>query len=387
MQAYLVGGAVRDELLGLPGGERDWVVTGASAKEMLSQGYKQVGKDFPVFLHPQSNEQYALARTERKTGSGYYGFEVHASAHVTLEEDLLRRDLTINAMAKNTAGEIIDLYGGQQDLNARILRHVSAAFTEDPLRVLRVARFAARLGLQGFTIADETLQLMRQVVDAKELQSLASERIWQETQRALTTPSPVRFFSVLHRVQALPQTHPGISNQIADKPSREHGFAVLEKISEYEHEPCVRFAALVGGLYFNSPAQVLGDIRGLSQHLPLPNACKQLLRLTGELQHACHKALEQDEKQLAGLLRKLDARRKPQRFVALLNIFSGIYRIITGANAYPQANWLKLANQAVNSVNAEKWVRQGTDNKEIESRVQAAQQEKLRQLLHARGPS
>lgn len=203
MKTYLVGGAVRDELLGLPVRERDYVVVGARPEELTQQGYIPVGKDFPVFLHPTTKAEYALARTERKTGRGYQGFHCYAAPDVTLTEDLRRRDLTINAMARSADGELIDPYGGQQDLEQRLLRHVSPAFVEDPLRVLRVARFAARFAHLGFRVAPETAALMRQIAASDELSTLASERLWQETAKALQTQSPATYFSVLHQCQAL----------------------------------------------------------------------------------------------------------------------------------------------------------------------------------------
>jgi tRNA nucleotidyltransferase (CCA-adding enzyme) len=203
MEVYLVGGAVRDELLGYPVSERDWVVVGAHPQELLEQGYQQVGKDFPVFLHPQSKDEYALARTERKQGHGYTGFAVDCDPTVTLEEDLLRRDLTVNAIARATDGELIDPYGGQRDLEARVLRHVSNAFTEDPLRVLRTARFAARYSHLGFTVAPETMALMSDIVTSGELQHLPTERVWVEMDRALTERNPEVFVDVLRECGAL----------------------------------------------------------------------------------------------------------------------------------------------------------------------------------------
>jgi len=197
MKTYLVGGAVRDKLLGLPVKDRDWVVVGATPEKMLQLGYQQVGRDFPVFLHPQSKEEYALARTERKSGKGYKGFEVFATPQVTLEEDLLRRDLTINALAESESGELIDPYGGQADLEARILRHVSPAFAEDPLRVLRVARFAARFADLSFRVAPETMALMKEITHSGELTHLVPERIWQEMHAALSTAAPHVFFGLL----------------------------------------------------------------------------------------------------------------------------------------------------------------------------------------------
>nr|WP_151704139.1 hypothetical protein [Nitrincola alkalilacustris] len=208
MQIYLVGGAVRDEMLGLAVKDRDWVVVGASADELLALGYRPVGRDFPVFIRPDTGEEYALARTERKSGHGYAGFQFHASPDVTLEDDLARRDLTINAMARSAQGELIDPYGGQRDIAARKLRHVSDAFSEDPLRVLRVARFAARFAPLGFDVADETLELMRQISQSGELEHLTTERVWQEFERALATPQPLVFLEVLKQAEALTRLLP-----------------------------------------------------------------------------------------------------------------------------------------------------------------------------------
>src|SRR5262245_38944309 len=209
MKIYLVGGAVRDQLLGLPVRERDWVVVGETPDALIGQGYKPVGKDFPVFLHPQTGEEYALARTERKTAPGYRGFEALFAPDVTLEQDLERRDLTINAIAQDPeTGALIDPFGGRRDLQDRSLRHVSAAFVEDPVRVLRVARFAARFGPLGFSVAPETLDVMREIAARGELDALVSERVWQETQRALEMPAPARFFEVLRAANALPVIFP-----------------------------------------------------------------------------------------------------------------------------------------------------------------------------------
>ncbi len=212
MQIYLVGGAVRDQLLGLEVKDRDWVVVGATPEAMIAAGYRPVGKDFPVFLHPETHEEYALARTERKSGKGYKGFTFHTAPDVTLEQDLIRRDLRINAMAMDENGKIIDPYGGQADLQARTLTHVSDAFSEDPLRVLRVARFAARFAPLGFSVAAETLDLMRQLSSDDELQHLSAERVWQEFERALNTPNPATFIEVLHSCGALAKLMPELAN-------------------------------------------------------------------------------------------------------------------------------------------------------------------------------
>ncbi|MCZ6566044.1 MAG: multifunctional CCA tRNA nucleotidyl transferase/2'3'-cyclic phosphodiesterase/2'nucleotidase/phosphatase [Gammaproteobacteria bacterium] len=387
MEVYLVGGAVRDELLGLAIKERDWVVVGSSPEEMLAQGYKQVGKDFPVFLHPQSNEEYALARTERKHGRGYYGFEVHASPDVSLEEDLMRRDLTINAIAKSPSGELIDPYSGLQDINAKVLRHVSGAFIEDPLRVLRVARFAAKLKTHGFTIADETLQLMRHIVSLGELIELAPERIWQETQRALETESPSEFFSVLHAVHALAQTHTGISDRFANHQARATGLTALDEISSQQQEPCVRFAALLGGLYFRQQENSYHDIQKLYEQLPLSNACKDLLRLTTTLQYKCYAAFTLNEKQLLSLLQKLDTRRKSERFVTLLSIFSTIKKAATNETCDAQMNWLQLTAKTIDSVDVGKWVLQGLKNAELADHLESAQLALIQRLIQDRNHS
>ena len=254
MQIFLVGGAVRDQLLGLPVTEKDWVVVGASADELLAQGFKAVGKDFPVFLHPHTQEEYALARQERKTAPGYAGFSFNTHDTVRLEEDLLRRDLTINAMAQDDKGAIIDPYGGQQDLQARLLRHVSAAFSEDPVRILRIARFSARYHHLGFTIAPETLDLMRAMVAAREVDHLVPERVWKETARALHEPSPAVFFQVLRNCGALerlmpeldalfgvpqrPEYHPEIDTGV-------HSLMALTQACLLSDNTAVRFAALI----------------------------------------------------------------------------------------------------------------------------------------------
>ena len=382
MEVYLVGGAVRDELLGLPIKERDWVVVGSSPKEMLNLGYKPVGKDFPVFLHPKTNEEYALARTERKSGQGYYGFEIFASPDVSLQEDLLRRDLTINAMAKSQTGEIIDPYGGQQDLEKKLLRHVSDAFSEDPLRVLRVARFAAKLKSQDFKIADETLTLMLNIAKSGELKTLASERIWQETIIALSTDHPGCFFSILHNINALEQTHTGINNAFSI--AKENGLQALTLLCKQEKDPCARFAALVGGLYYKNQESGEKGITELTTQLPLPNDCKDLVRHTIKLQHQCHNVFDLDQEQLLGLLHKLDARRKPERFKTLLKIFSAVYQTVNSQHDYPQADWLARASTKIENVNMGKWVKEGLTNQELADKLRYAQLEILNQMINQR---
>jgi len=292
MDIYLVGGAVRDRLLGLPVQERDWVVVGAGPQELLDLGYRQVGKDFPVFLHPVSKEEYALARTERKTGPGYRGFAFHAGPGVTLEQDLLRRDLTINAMAETAAGDIIDPYGGQEDLAAGRLRHVSPAFAEDPVRILRVARFAARLGKWGFSVAHGTNALMRKMVASGEVNHLVPERVWAELARALACDNPERFFSVLHGCHALAVLFPEIEREYTTPPAHAqplpHALQQLQACAGETADPQVRFAVLMLSLGADlDSAQRLQQVEDLCQRFRLPNDYTRLasfaVRMAGRI--------------------------------------------------------------------------------------------------------
>ena len=289
MNIYLVGGAVRDELLGLPVKERDYVVVGATPEEMVAKGFKPVGKDFPVFLHPSTHEEYALARTERKSGRGYKGFKVYAAPEVTLEEDLRRRDLTINAMAKAEDGTLIDPFGGQRDLEARVLRHVSEAFAEDPVRILRLARFAARF---GFDVAPDTMTLMRRMVECGEADSLVPERVWQEFARGLAEPHPELMFDVLERSGLLGKLFP----ELRSRPRR------------YGGSLAVRYAHLTWPLDE-------AEIEALSERLRAPNEVRELA-----LAAARNKRLlqRQDAQALLQLLKGADAFRRPERFAELL---------------------------------------------------------------------
>ena len=316
MQIYLVGGAVRDELLGLPVKDRDWVVIGATPDEMLKQGYKQVGADFPVFLHPGTGEEYALARTERKNGQGYHGFTVYSAPDVTLEDDLKRRDLTINAMAKaadgrdNTDSTLVDPFNGRQDLQARLLRHVSEAFSEDPLRILRTARFAARLQPMGFRIASQTMALMKAMVQAGEMSHLAPERVWQEIQRALHENEPGTFFEVLKECGALESLVPELS---VDK-RFDHALAALRCAHERDLTTEARFGALL------SPLQELGpEISARrAKQLKAPNDCIALTRLLSQVHPALTSENNIRPERALELLDKTDAWRRPERFETLL---------------------------------------------------------------------
>ncbi len=383
MEVYLVGGAVRDELLGLPITERDWVVVGATAEEMQSQGFQTVGKNFPVFLHPESKEEYALARTERKQGRGYHGFEVHAAPDVTLEEDLLRRDITINAIAQSENGEIIDPYGGLQDIKNKVLRHVSDAFAEDPLRVLRIARFAAKFHSLGFEIHQETLSLMRQIVTTRELREISRERIWQETSKALLTDSPGEFFLVLQETNALAQVFPYIYYPLTLPESSSLAHEVLKAITKKYNDANVRFASFVGGLHFHAHENH-DNIKKLTLEFPLPNACKKLVTLIISLQNDCHNSLHLNAQQLLQLLRKLDARRNPERFIILLDICEATYTCAHKNSSYKQKKWLQTIAIEVEKVSIDTWIREKISAEELTTNIQQAQLTILEDLLKNR---
>jgi tRNA nucleotidyltransferase (CCA-adding enzyme) len=340
MKTYLVGGAVRDTLLGRPHTERDYVVVGARPDDLLALGYRPVGKDFPVFLHPQSGDQYALARTERKTGAGYYGFATRSSPDVTLEEDLARRDLTINAMAQPIdGGDVVDPYGGRRDLDARILRHVSPAFVEDPLRVLRVARFAARFAPLGFAIAPETTALMSEIVRSGELQALVAERVWVETERALGEAQPTVYFAVLRECGALAALFPEI-DRLFGVPQPEkwhpeidtgiHTLQVLDVACELATETTVRFAALVHDLgkgvtprdqwpshigHEQAGVRVVGQ---MCERLKVPTEHRELGQLASREHQRIHRAHELRDATVLEVLEATDAFRRPDRFEKLL---------------------------------------------------------------------
>lgn len=364
MQIYLVGGAVRDSLLGLPVQDRDWVVVGADAERMAALGYRAVGKDFPVFLHPDSHEEYALARTERKTGKGYAGFSFHAAPDVSLEQDLLRRDLTINAMAQSSDGTLIDPYGGAADLRAKILRHVSPAFAEDPVRILRTARFAARY---GFAIAPETMALMRQMVANGEVEALVAERIWQEWAKGLMEREPRRMIEVLRECGALRIIAPeidalfGVPQRADHHPeidTGEHTLLVLQRAAALQLSLPERYAALLHDLgKALTPADVLphhighdhagiAPVRALNQRWRVPKACAELAELVCRYHIRIHAVGAVKRPQaLLTLLQECDAFRRPERFHALLNVCQADAQGRLGRHdaAYPQkAHWQNL---------------------------------------------
>lgn len=304
MDIYLVGGAVRDRLLGLTIKEKDWVVVGSTVEEMLQLGFKPVGKDFPVFLHPQTKEEYALARTERKVGRGYAGFVFNAASDVTLEEDLKRRDLTINAMAEDAQGNLIDPYAGSDDLKNKILKHVSLSFIEDPVRVLRVGRFAARFYELGFTVADETNKLMQQMVQSGEINALVAERVWKELERALAEKNPEQFFRVLADCDALPILFPSIH-------MNNFGLEVLKKASAKTDDVQIRFSVLIHDLK-------LEEIKSLCERYRVPRHYCELALLVAEKQSFYQQAPSLSSVELLNLFKTLDVYRREDRFKKFL---------------------------------------------------------------------
>lgn len=373
MEVYLVGGAVRDDLLGLPVKERDWCVVGATPEEMEKLGYRPVGKDFPVFLHPETAEEYALARTERKTGAGYHGFAFHAAPDISIEEDLGRRDLTINAIAMDADNQLTDPYAGRQDLADRILRHVSGAFVEDPVRILRTARFAARFHHMGFRVADETMQLMRDMVENGEAGALVPERVWKETEKALGETHPQVFFSVLRDCGALKVVFPEI-DALFGVPQPEkwhpeidtgvHTLMSLEQSAILSASIDVRFAALTHDLGKATtdknklPSHPGHEIRSaklvekLARRLSVPNACRELATLCAEYHTHCHRAFELRAETVLRVLERADAFRREERFEKILLVCEADARGRTGleARAYPQADYFRGAADAARAV-------------------------------------
>jgi len=400
MQIYKVGGAVRDRLLGRPITEVDWVVVGASAEEMQALGFRPVGADFPVFLHPQSGEEYALARTERKSGRGYGGFTFYASPSVTLEEDLIRRDLTINAMAEDEQGRLIDPYHGQRDLETRVLRHVSPAFAEDPLRVLRVARFAARYAALGFRVAPETLELMRRLSQSGELQALTPERSWKEIARALMEPSPEVFIEVLRDCGALRELLPevealfGVPQPAAHHPEIDtgvHVLSVLRQCAEHGQPLSVRWACLLHDLgkgltpasewprHIAHEQQGLRLIAAVNARCKAPRDCQELALLVGEYHSHGHRALELKPRTLLELLQHFDIYRRPQRFEEFIAACEMDARGRLGLEQrdYSQAAYLRGAAATARAVATQPLLEQGLQGPAL---GQALRQERLKAL-------
>jgi tRNA nucleotidyltransferase (CCA-adding enzyme) len=377
MQAYVVGGAVRDELLGLPVQDHDWVVVGATPEDMIAQGFRPVGKDFPVFLHPETQEEYALARTERKTAPGYHGFVFHTSPDVKLEDDLIRRDLTINAMARAADGSIVDPYGGRQDLENRIFRHVSEAFAEDPVRILRLARFAARF--PEFRVAEATNALMRRMVEEGEVDALVPERVWQELSRGLMEQKPSRMFEVLRDCGALARILPeldalwGVPQPPLHHPEVDtgvHMMLVIDYAAERGFELPVRFAALMHDLGKGRTPEEhwpkhhghegMGPrlINELSKRLRVPTDCRDLAVMTAREHGNVTRALELRPNTIVTLLERCDAFRKPERFAQMLLAAEcdargrGHETHALRFRDYPQADYLLRALAAARAVNA-----------------------------------
>lgn len=377
MEIYLVGGAVRDKLLDLPVAERDWVVVGATPDEMLAQGYTQVGKDFPVFLHPDSKEEYALARTERKAGHGYTGFDVCAEPDVTLEDDLQRRDLTINAMAENASGELIDPYGGAEDLSNGVLRHVSPAFEEDPVRILRVARFAARFAHHGFHVAHGTNALMRKMVADGEADYLVPERVWAELVKALGTRTPTRFFDVLSGCHALPMLFPRLVSRYADDTA--HGddslrLPLLAAASGLSDSTEVRFAALACDM--DGDGDWLGGF--CTQHR-VPNSYRQLAQLAIRYRKPVHDIARLSAEEVLDVLEGLDAFRRSERIENFLQVCEADARSTNpGLTDYPQAQQLRNALAAALRVEVDTG---GKSGKEIGDAIRQARIEAISRLL------
>jgi tRNA nucleotidyltransferase (CCA-adding enzyme) len=392
MRVYLVGGAVRDRLLGVPVRERDWVVVGAQPQELERAGYLPVGREFPVFLHPQTHEEYALARRERKVAPGYRGFTTQSSPEVTLEEDLKRRDLTINAMAESEGGQIVDPYDGQADLAARVLRHVSEAFVEDPVRILRVARFAARYADLGFRVADETLQLMQRMTQAGEVSALVPERVWQETERALGEPRPEVFFETLRACGALavifpeiealygvpqpPRWHPEIDTGV-------HVMLAVRQAAKLGASGAVRFAALTHDLgkartprerwpsHHGHEDAGVPLIEALSARLKVPNAHRELAVLAARHHTLVHRAAELKPATVLTLLENCDAFRRPERFAELLLACEADARGRTGRETepYAQSAYLKAALAAAAAVTLAEEERRGLTGAAIGEQV------------------
>lgn len=389
METYLVGGSVRDQLLGLDITDRDWVVVGATPEQMIADGYKAVGKDFPVFLHPETQEEYALARTERKTAPGYTGFNIHASPEVTLEQDLARRDLTINAIAQTESGQLIDPHNGQQDLENKVLRHVTPAFDEDPVRVLRLARFAARF---GFTVADETKTLIQTMIDKGELDALVPERVWQELAKALQTEQPSLFFTTLREVNALsilfpeidrlfgvpqvPKWHPEIDTGV-------HVMMVLDQAAKLSKDVGVLFAALCHDLgKGTTPADILPQHNGhearsielteaLCQRLRLPSDIQSLALKTAEYHTHVHLLFELKSSTILDVIEGLDAYRKPQQFEQFLLASEADFRGRPGYETadMPNADIFRQCYQSTQQIDVKAIVEKGYTGQAISEQI------------------
>lgn len=398
MDLYLVGGAVRDKLLGYPFTERDWVVVGASPEELLTQGFQPVGSDFPVFLHPETKEEYALARTERKSGVGYKGFEFFTDTSVTLEQDLSRRDLTINAIAEDSDGNLTDPYNGQQDLNDKILRHVSDAFAEDPLRVLRVARFAARYQHLGFTVAEETLSLMADIAASGELKHLTAERVWVETEKALKERSPRIYIEVLRQCNALKILFPeldrlfGIAQRADYHPEVDTGIHVLmalDQATALDRDPVTRFAVLVHDLgKGTTPKDVLPKHTGheergvqlvndLCDRFKIPNRYRELAVVVSRYHLLCHKAPTLRPTTILKVLKGIGALRQPKKLEQFIRCCESDARGRLGFEntTYESGLWLTQAFEAIQSIDNHEFIQKGLSGKQLGDAIDQRRQQ------------
>lgn len=406
MKVYLVGGAVRDQLLGYPVQERDWVVVGASPDELLTKGYQQVGRDFPVFLHPKTREEYALARTERKQGVGYHGFSCDFNPAVSLEDDLARRDLTINAMALDEQGRLIDPYQGQQDLQAKRLRHVSPAFVEDPVRVLRVARFAARYHHLGFKVADETRQLMYAMVKEGELAHLVAERVWQEWQKSLLEQSPGQFIETLRSCGALavvlPELNalfgvPNVRQSYPEVDSGVHSLSVLRSLLSLSSDPLVRFAALTFDLGKGCtpmaiwPAQYGHQRRGgmciqsLCRRLRIPSEYRQFSVMVCRYHALIHRVSRLSSGMMVRMLEATDAFRRPQRFERLLLVCQADANEKTGAAFHDaQIDLWRFVLKECQKIKPQSVIEAGYQGEAIQSALRVRRVARVKKILESR---
>jgi tRNA nucleotidyltransferase (CCA-adding enzyme) len=392
INTYLVGGAVRDEILGYPFNEKDWVVVGATVDDMIAAGYQQVGKDFPVFLHPDTKEEHALARTERKTAAGYKGFDVHASPDVTLEEDLIRRDLTINAIAKDDNGKFIDPFNGVDDINNKILRHVSGAFAEDPVRILRIARFMARYAHLGFRVADETMALMKNMVTAGEVDALVAERVWQEMEKALSEKTPESFIKTLRECGALAKILPeldclwGVPQPEEHHPEIDtgiHTMLVLEQACILSDDAQVRFAALVHDLgkgttpkkdwprHIDHESRGANIVKNVCERLRVPNEYRDLAERTARFHLHYHRALELKPTTVVKTLVQLDAFRNPDRFEKFILASEADARGRPGYENkhYPQSEYLRQALITAKSIDITELRNLGFENQKLANKI------------------
>jgi tRNA nucleotidyltransferase (CCA-adding enzyme) len=400
MQTYLVGGAVRDKLLGLPVKDRDWVVVGTTPEEMLEKGFKAVGKDFPVFLHPETKEEYALARTERKSGKGYKGFTFHTSPDVTLEDDLKRRDLTINAIAEDKNGKLIDPFNGAADLKQGMLRHVSEAFVEDPLRVLRIARFAATL---GFKIAPETMRLLKEISETDELDALVPERVWTEMEKALSGKYPARFILVLRSCNALNKLFPEIEALFGIPQPKEyhpevdtglHTIMSLNQSVRLSNDPMIRFATLVHDLgkattpenelpsHHGHEARGVKIINKLCKRYRIPNKYHELASCASRFHLDCHRIQEMKPTTVLKKLQQLDAFRRPERFEQFLIVCEADARGRSGFEDrnYPQAEYFLNALRTANEVDTQSLQEQGFEGKTLGEEIKKQQIENIKNM-------